>query len=529
MTESIGAKIRRNTRASMMAWGWGQAIFFVRMPIYIAALGTEHYGLWMLAFTIMNYFELNNFGINTAFIKYTAQYHAQQDYRRLAEVLSTGMAAAIAIGLAGMAVLLAFNSHIIAFFQLEAENVADARFVVLGVGVATALKIAFGVYRSALTGIQRLDIVNGVHVLFVTLELVLVATLFYLGFGIRVLVLGYLLSTIGSTLAMAWYLHRLLPDVRLNPLRARRGSAYEMVSLGGRMQLLGAVALIVATIDNVFLTRAEGLAFFGAYVIAKRFASRAQSAALTAIGTLAPASADLIARKDYTRLSHVYGTAMRICCLGCAYLFGFIYVNSDHAMMLFMGARRYDPLTPLALQYLCIAVTVHTFTGPGTSMLRGAGMPLREIVYQLVTLAAFAGIFYYARAIGSTRLLIMSYPIGLAVGSTVFLLMANPFFRCGLLNPLPRMGLLLLAGPGLAWPVRAVAEWLGPAEAASRWVALGRIVIMGAPYTVLFALAAWFVPGLKRADKEQIIKFVPMGQWLMRRFLSASQNTGSAH
>ncbi len=156
----------------------------------------------------MNYFEINNFGINTAFIKYTAQYHATGDYRRLSDVLSTGMAAAGCIGIGGLGVLWLFTGQIVGFFQLAGENVVDARFVVLGVGMATGLKIAFGVYRSVLTGIQRLDIVNGVHVLFLTAELGAVVVFFYYGYGIRVLVYAYLFSTLGTTLVMAWYLKR---------------------------------------------------------------------------------------------------------------------------------------------------------------------------------------------------------------------------------------------------------------------------------------------------------------------------------
>ena len=519
MGETIGEKLRRNTRASMLAWAWGQGIFFIRMPLFIGVLGTEHYGLWMLAFAIMSYFELNNFGINTAFINYTAEYHAKKDYEGLGHLLGTGMLAALAISIVGMLILLFFTAPIIGFFRLEQpENVDAARFVVIGVGFATALKIALGVYRAVLTGLQRIDLVNWWHVFFLTLELGLAAFLFWLGYGIYGLVWTYLFSTVGMTFAFAWSVKRHLPELRISPFLARRYCVRAMVHLGGMMQLLGAVALIVATIDNIVLTRYEGLAFFGAYVVAKRFATRAQSAALQGVGSLIPASAELIARRDFTMLAHVYATAMRFLCAGLGYLFGFIYINGDYCMRLFMGDQ-YDPLSSEALQWLTIAVAVHTLTGPGTSMLRGAGRPEREIFYQLVTLVGFFALFFLGQAWGNERIIILSYSGGLALGSIVFIAMSNPYFRSPYTSHLLRMVLLTALGPAFAWGLRALVH-LPDVMQASRWDALGLIVLMGVPYTVLFSVAAWFVPGLTRTDREQIVKFIPGGQRIMAKWFA---------
>ena len=78
MAETTGEKIRRNTRANMIAWFWGQAINLIRMMVLFHFLTKEGYGLWIFAFAIMSYFSIYNFGIGNAFVKFTAEYHAKK-------------------------------------------------------------------------------------------------------------------------------------------------------------------------------------------------------------------------------------------------------------------------------------------------------------------------------------------------------------------------------------------------------------------------------------------------------------------
>ncbi len=520
MAESVGAKLRRNTRAGMITWAWGQVVQVVRMAVLYKFLGEEGYGLWFLAFSIMSYFVFYNFGINNAFVKYTAEYHAKKNYEHLSHLLSTGMSAAAAMGLVIVAVLFLFTDRVVAFFAFEATQTADAAFVVKGIGVVTAFAIASGVYNSVLTGIQRLDLLNICRVTFLTFEVAAAYACLRAGYGIRALVFVYGASIVFSYLSMAAVVRWQVPELRLNPLQSRWHCVPAMLSLGGRMQLLGAVALFVSTIDGIVFAKFEGLAFLGVYAIARRVASRAQGAALQAFGALAPASADLIARREYDKLSDVYGTSLRICCLGCAYLFGFIAINSDYTMLFFQGARRYDPLSAQALTVLSMALAIHTLTGPGSSMLRGAGRTAREISYQLATLGLFLGLFYLARRTGQdSQVVVMTFPLALSVASLGFIALANRFFRVFAFTPFHRMLLLCAAGPLLAWIVRM--GWLGVGGELpfTRWYAVVHLAALGIPYTGLFALAAWFLPGLTHGDKDQVLRFVPGAKRVLGRYL----------
>jgi O-antigen/teichoic acid export membrane protein len=504
----------------MITWGFGQVVMVVRMAVYYQYLGEAGYGLWFLAFAIMSYFVFYNFGINNAFIKYTAEFYAKNDFTRLNHILGTGYAAALAIGAAIALVFLLFTDQVIAFFSFEPENAADAYFVVRGIGLATACSIGLGVYNAVLTGLQRLVVLNTCRVTFLTLETGLAFLLLWQGMGIRMLVVLYTVSLILSYIVMAIAIRRYAPDIRINPFLARVPYLKDMVSLGGRMQLLGAVSLVVSTIDGLLFAKMQGLAFVGMYAIARRVSSRAQGAALQAFGALTPASADLHARGDREKLTAVYDMALRITTLGASYLFGFLAINSDYTMLLFQGGDKYSDLSAWALTVLSGALAIHTLTGPGSSMLRGAGVTAREISYHVITLVLFLGFYFGAEALGySSRTLVMTYPAALAVGSLFFIVIANHYYGSRLLAPFDRMILLIPAGPLLAWVVRLGYDALQLDLPWTRWYAIPALFMLGVPFTGLFALAALFVPGLPAADKQQLIRFVPGGRKFARRFL----------
>ena len=129
-------------------------------------------------------------------------------------------------------------------------------------------------YQAALSGIQRLDVVNRVRAGCMTVEFGLAVGLLYAGYGVRALVCAYALNVVAAAIIMGFVVHRFLPKVRLNPFRARRSCVAPMVSLGGRMQLLGIITIMVNNLDNLALTKYGGLAFMGGYAVARRLSRR---------------------------------------------------------------------------------------------------------------------------------------------------------------------------------------------------------------------------------------------------------------
>lgn len=519
MSESVGEKLRNNARSGIVTWAWAQVVMMARLMVYYHFLDAAGYGLWTLAFSVLNFFFFYSFGINNAFIKYTAECTAKEDYPRLSILLSTGMAASLAMGAAILAVLFIFTDATLAWFNFDAQHNADAHFVLQGIGIVSACSIAFGVYKAVLTGVQRLQLINGSAIVFLNCEVALSFFLLYQGYGIRALVFVYAVSGIGNLLVLGYFVHRHVPQLHINPFRAKRSALPDVFGLGAKMQVLGGISLVSASIDKVVFAGYNGLAFAGIYAIARTVAERAQGGAHQAFGALAPASADLFARGDFARLSKVYALTLRMCFLGCLYLFSFMGVVSDYTMLFFQGSK-YDTASASALSVLCIALTFHTLTGPGSSMQRGAGMVLREMSYHLLTIVSFVGLFAITRQLGlSEAWQVQAYSAALSLGSVTFVIISNRFFHAPWHTPFLSMAPLAIAAPLCAWLVVFLFDTVGLREVLpmTRLGSVAALGVLGSSYTVLFGLCTWLLPGLPQEDKMQFVKLVPGATKLLAR------------
>lgn len=516
--ESLGTKIRRNTRAALITFAWGQFLIIVRMLVLFQYLSSEGYALWVFAFSIATYFTIYNFGIANAFVNYTAELNTTKNYDRLNGLISTGMFVALGFAALVALILLFFTEQAVNFFNIHESHHAEAKFVVIGVGLTSALNIAFNAYPAILTGLHRLYVVNYCRVFVLTFEVATTFVLLTMGYGLRTVMVLYMVGVIASNVITAVFAHRYLPELRIRPSLARWAYLKDMLNLGSRLQLLGVVALFVSSLDIVLFMKFGSEAMVGLYAISQRVAERAQGIARQGFGALAPASAELLSQDDTAKAKHVYNTANRFTALISAYVFAYIGMNPDFIMHFVMD-EQYDPMSVWILRWLALANAVHSMTGPGSSMLRGAGAPMRETIYQFIIMVVFLGSFYPLHELwGNTsdayqesfrEELLLTWPVALVVGSLVFILMSNRFFKVSLFAPFDQMLPLTVASVALAWGVHAAWFAVGLPMPDGRWEAILACAITGGIYSVGFALAAWFLPGLTATDRDQFIRFIP--------------------
>lgn len=532
---TTGQHIRRNTRSSIIAWFAHKGSRVLIVPLIVGLIGEEGYGLWGIAFGVVSYFTFYNFGMNSAFVRFTAQHAKDQDWRGLSPLLSTGMACGVAMGAVTFATVFLTVDWIAAFLTKIETQIPDVRFTVLCVAAMMAFNMVFGVYRATLTGLQRLDIANNIGVALMLVEFGLDIAFLLSDFGVRGLVYAYMVRVVSSTLVMRYYVWRIAPDIRMSPFRARRSELPKVVSYGGRMQGLGLVTVVVNQLDYLLYSNYQGLAFMGAYMIVRRLCERLQGFAAMGFGALEPASADLHARDDKNMLSIVYSTAGRLAAVVAAGIFAFLSINADNVVHAYVGMTdRYDTIV-FSLQFLAVVALIHNLTGPASSMLRGAAKPLREVSYTLLTVVVFLPIYFYARNQGDVKLLLLSFPIGRLVASLFFLVWANRYFKAPLLHPLSNMLLIVVAAPAAAFSVRFgwdasglapwvaqhldgwLAAWTDRELSSARLVALGSVLASGGIYAILFGTVAFGLPGLTGSDRDQLVKFMPMGQRVAAR------------
>src|SRR5437016_3831736 len=207
-------------------WSWtgvaaGFFQGFIITPFIIRRLGAEHYGIWLIIFSILEYLWFFDLGLNTAVCVFCARFMAVENYEKINEVICTALFyfSMIALVVWGLAPFLASNAY--RFLPVTPAYRHEFATLILITGISWGLCIVLHLFLSALDGFQRFDLTSRIMVLQVALRSAGYFLALKLGYGLVAMaevfvatqILGYLLNFLNF--------RRVFPYLRLAPSYVR--------------------------------------------------------------------------------------------------------------------------------------------------------------------------------------------------------------------------------------------------------------------------------------------------------------------
>ncbi len=343
---------------------WGLVISTIISAIgtiFIARLlGSNLYGLYTVVFIVPNLVAtFRDWGINSAVIRYTAQYRAEGRSNEIRSIFISGLIFEIALGLTLSIICFALSNFIgVTLFNRPAivPLIRIASFIMLAGGLANAATAAF-------TGMEKMEL-NSIMIICQSIIKTLVII------GLVVAGLGPLGATVGYTTAYAasgvigivlmWSLYRNLPKSYSKSLEIR---AYINVMLqygvplslsniiGGFMSQFWAFLLPI-----YYLTNNTAI---GNYGVAANFVILITFFATPVATMLFPAFSKLDAKKDRETLQNVYQFSVKYASLLVVPVAALIMCLSGPAVSTLFG-NTYNS-APLFLALLSISYLYPVF------------------------------------------------------------------------------------------------------------------------------------------------------------------------
>jgi O-antigen/teichoic acid export membrane protein len=305
---------RRLARNAIWNFGGLAAPFLsavVAVPILIAGMGKERFGLLSIIWMGIGYFSLFDVGLGRALTKLVAERLGGERAEELPRLIWTALWVILAIGCVGMlGVVVAGPVLIERLFnvpvELRGESIAALRILAMGIPIVVLTTALMGVLAA--------------HQRFASIS-VLRAILGTFTFIAPVITLQFTPSLAAATAALlagrvlAGILYYALtaqsrPEL-LRPSRPRREWLRPLLSLGGWLSVSNLVSPIMVYFDRFFIASLLTLAAVTYYVTPFEVVSRILVVAGAVTGVLFPALATAFA-SDRTRLVHLYEQASRV-------------------------------------------------------------------------------------------------------------------------------------------------------------------------------------------------------------------------
>jgi O-antigen/teichoic acid export membrane protein len=167
-------------------WSWLSALGLILSgvlvaPYLIRTLGADRYGVWVLAWSFVEYFWLIDLGVRPAVVKLAADHRARDDSEGLNYLINTALAYSCGTGAVILVGVSANAAEVARFFHIADPSFP---FLVHVVSASWAFGMVANVFAAALEGAQRFELTNRLVVVFIVVRGVLLVALVSKGYGL---------------------------------------------------------------------------------------------------------------------------------------------------------------------------------------------------------------------------------------------------------------------------------------------------------------------------------------------------------
>jgi O-antigen/teichoic acid export membrane protein len=395
---------------------WGLVVSTV-----ISAVGTiflanllspDEMGLYTLALAappLIGVFR--DWGVNSALIRYTAQYNSENEIIRTKRILVTGLIFEVVAG-----VVLTIASFFLSFLFANLYQLA-AIAPLIQIASFTILVNAFlAVARAAFIGLERMELNSITLIIQSIVKVVLIISLVILGLGVFGAVVGYTVALLiaGVTgILLLWVLQKGLPLQSHPPETSRRITRKELKENAKTLFRYGvpiSIGTIIAAFQTQFYTMLTGVYAsadgVGNYAVASTFVVLVTFFASPITMALFPAFSKLDAARDHEALKRVYQFSVKYAALLVVPFVAIVMALSGPAISTLFG-NKYDSaplfLALLAFNYVYTAFgslsVVNLLNGQGKTRLTlklgilsaAVGFPLSFVMAQYFGIVGIIG------------------------------------------------------------------------------------------------------------------------------------------
>jgi len=496
----LAASIGKNTVFGVIARVTQLATRLVTIPIVIAHLGLDGYGIWSIIMTTAAYMRFGSIGIKSAFQKYVAEAVAKGEFILTNQLLSTGCAFMLMLSAAGLVPVALFSRQLAEVSGVPSQFLSSSAKAIFVLALIMTFSNVGAVYEAIVMGGHRIDLARKFTTLFCVAEAVAILVVLHFGCGLFAMACVMATSEVGF-IACCWIASKkVVPGIRIAREFVTKSAVRELVRFAGTYQLRSVLEVLYLAIVPITILRAFGAQSAGVYALANRLLSTATTATdafllpILTGGTAVFTAGSIGAMRALIVKSFKVTFALGLLPLAFMSIFG--------TTLIYAWTGQSDPSLQAVLWLVCIAGLWQALSILGIVLYRVSGSVVLDNVQQLLRI-----IIILIVAIFAHRLQFLGVLGGLAFAElvgTVFILhaLSNTFdgFKLGQLLPdVLRLSIATSAIVGIGY----LTVYLPiPASFAGRIAAAIRLI--AASLTCL--LAAWPMFWLTRSFSEQEVK-----------------------
>ncbi len=391
----IGGKVlARNTAVNVAGQVIPTLVGVATMPYVIRHLGPDRFGLLSLAWLVVGYFALLDFGIGPATTKFVAELLGKGEIERLPALVWTALLTQTSFGLVA-GILFGAASPVLAdrLLKIPPPLRSEAHWVFLILAFSLPVGFATGTFQGVLGASQRFDLVNAVGIPAVVLYYVIPAGVLAMGFGLRSIVFLLVVSRMATLGGYFLLCLRLYPTLG-RAMTYHRSLVGPLLGFGGWVTVSGIVSPILVYVDRFFMGALVSVAAIGFYTPPFMISNKLGIFPASLTTALFPAFSTSLGRGDteWIRTALVRSLKYLLLLIGAAVLALIFFARP--ILTLWVGAKFAAEGTAV-LQILAAGVLFNSLAAVPYNLLQGIGRPDLTAKFHLLEVPLHLGLLWF--------------------------------------------------------------------------------------------------------------------------------------
>jgi len=368
-----GSLLARNTLWNTLGLILPLFVGLLAMPFLVHGLGTERFGVLTIAWMVIGYFSIFDFGLGRALTKLVAEKLGGEDHSSIPSLIWT---ATVMMGCAGLigAVVVALLAEQMVYswlnigeaFQPESLNT----FYILAVSIPFV--IATTGFRGVLEAYQKFAIINIIRI---PLGLwTFLGPLVVLPFSVSLdaIVLALLGGRIVGAYAYYHYCMKTVSELRTTVL-IDKAAIKPLLSFGGWMTISNVIGPLMVYLDRFLIGSLLTMTAVAYYVAPYEMVTKLWLIPMGLIGVLFPAFSTMLS-SDKTRAAQYYSRALNLIFFSMLPIFLVINTFAFEGMSAWLGAE-FAANSTKVLQLLAMGVFINCISRMPFVLIQSAGRP----------------------------------------------------------------------------------------------------------------------------------------------------------
>lgn len=367
----FSTKVIRNALANYAGSFVTLAVGLVLTPFLVNRLGDVEFGIWSLALSLFGWLSFFDLGLASAITKHIATYDATGEQQWINEAASTLFFVFLAFGALVVVLTLVALPVLPKLFQMPEGAVSVASMVFVLAALDFGVRFPSAVLSAALSGYQRIDLLNLIGVLATLTNMGLVIWALSRGGSVIAVAAVAVGVSLLTALARFYVLRRHRPGLSITLFAVRPRLLVGLATFGIAVFLTHAGAILQFELNGVLVGMVKGVSQVTSFEVARKVARFVLYVSTPLAGVLFPAFSELGARRDrdQARALLIQGTRWAVT-MGLPLVL-FLTIMAEPIVSLWISPR-YSSSAPIAVA-LSIAFFATLSYSPSSSLLLGMG------------------------------------------------------------------------------------------------------------------------------------------------------------